>query len=395
MKEHIIKIISFFLAFFLLVPTISYADDFGVNDIFTSYLVINADDGEVLGQYKEDEVLPIASITKLMTFAVVEDALENGSISLDTEVVITKDMIIPGSSFNLKEEEILTVDDLIKGMLVVSGNDAAQALALTVGGSEANFAKMMNDKAKKIGLETAVFYNSSGYPLENGKENEMSTKDISKMADYLVKTYPDLTEYTKIRQLDYPDREFKRKSSIPLLGEVKGVNGLKTGTTDKAGHCVVTTMRIEGGQDEKPYNVIIVAMGAKSKESRDIAIKKIAEYIRKNYSIVTLVKKDESQNTLKINSSENRNVKVYTDETVSQMVDKSKGINFIENLDPGIKAPFKSGEKIGKLTIMNGSTPIKEVDLIVKDNYDKAGIPTRIRRTMSWAFRLTRELLYV
>lgn len=271
MKKHFIKFISFFMAIFILIPTISLADTFGVEDKFTSYLVINSDSGEILGEYESEKVLPIASITKLMTYNIVKDSIKAGKISLTDQVTITKEMAeIPGSSFNLKEGEVLTVDDLLKGMLVVSGNDAAKALAITVGGNEEAFVKLMNKKAEEIGLEHAKFYNASGYPVDD-KENEMSTKDICKMTDYILKEYPEILDYSKIRILDYPSRGFKRKSSIPLLGEVKGVDGLKTGTTDKAGHCVVTTMKVNENTKEKPYRVIIVAMGASSKEERDKA----------------------------------------------------------------------------------------------------------------------------
>lgn len=395
MKKHFVKIISFFMAFFILIPTISLADTFGVEDKFTSYLVVNSDSGEILGEHESDKVLPIASITKLMTYNIVKDSIKAGKIALSDEVAITKEMAeMPGSSFNLKEEEVLTVDDLIKGMLVVSGNDAAKALAITISGNEEEFAKLMNEKAKEIGLEYAEFYNASGYPLDD-KENQMSTKDICKMTSHILKEYPEILDYSKIRVLDYPDRGFKRKSSIPLLGEVKGVDGLKTGTTDKAGHCVVTTMKVEENTKEKPYRVIIVAMGADTKEDRDKVDRYIAEYVRQNFGIVNLTTKDEEHSTLRVNSSQTRDVKVYVDETVTQMVDKSKGINYIEKLDDNIKAPFKAGDKIGTLTITNGGKPVKEVDLVVKDDYGKASIPTRFRRTISWAFRLTRELLYV
>lgn len=395
MKKHFIKFISFFMAIFILIPTISLADTFGVEDKFTSYLVINSDSGEILGEYESEKVLPIASITKLMTYNIVKDSIKAGKISLTDQVTITKEMAeIPGSSFNLKEGEVLTVDDLLKGMLVVSGNDAAKALAITVGGNEEAFVKLMNKKVEEIGLEHAKFYNASGYPVDD-KENEMSTKDICKMTDYILKEYPEILDYSKIRILDYPSRGFKRKSSIPLLGEVKGVDGLKTGTTDKAGHCVVTTMKVNENTKEKPYRVIIVAMGASSKEERDKADKYIAEYIRQNFGIVNLTTKDEEYSTLRVNSSQTRDVKVYVDETVTKMVDKSKGINYVEKVDDNIKAPFKAGEKIGTLTIMNGGKPVKEVGLVVKEDYKKASFFTRVRRSLSWAFRLTRELLYV
>ena len=127
----------------------------------------------------------------------------------------------------LKVGEKLTVEELLTGLMVVSANDAAHALAIKVSGTEEDFVKKMNLKASEIGLNSGKFYNSSG--LQQGEnQNKLSIKDIFKMSRYCIQKYPEVLYYSRYKFLEMPERNFKKESTIPLVGEIKGVDGLKT-----------------------------------------------------------------------------------------------------------------------------------------------------------------------
>ena len=248
--------------------------------VFRSYILADYETGEILEEHNIEEVVEIASISKLMSFLVVMDKIEEGKISLDDIIKIDKDTTrIKGSSFKLRVGEEFTVRELLEAAIVISGNDATYALAKHVAGREEDFVILMNEKAKEIGLNNAVFYNSTGLPVE-GKDiqNKMTTREILKLSQYIIKNYPSILDICQIKAIEVKDRDFFQINTNPLLFERDEVDGLKTGFTNKAGYSYVSTFNKKGKVGEtKDLRLIAIVMGAKDLAERNQLAKVLVE----------------------------------------------------------------------------------------------------------------------
>ena len=175
---------------------------------------------------------------------------------------------VKGSSLELKEGESFTVNELLEALMVVSANDATYALAKYVAGSEEAFVNMMNDKAKSLGLNNTIYFNSTGLP-EGEIQNMMSPRDIFILSRHIINKYPEILSLTTIPYIEIPSRGYKEQNTNPLLNEIIGVDGLKTGFTNKAGYCLVSTVNVHGttNQDEN-FRLIGIVMGTKNEDKR-------------------------------------------------------------------------------------------------------------------------------
>ena len=213
MNKRLLTAIIVLLSISLLSP-IALAQ-VGIEDEVHAYLLGDSERGEVLEGYNIHKPVAIASISKLMSYLVIMESIDRGLISLDDNICIDEDITrIKGSSLNLKEGEIFTVKELLESFLVLSANDATYALAKQVAGREEDFVKLMNERAKKMGLKSAYFINSTGLP-EGELQNTMNVEDIFKLSRYIIKNYPEVLSITSIPYIEYPDRDYKRKIPIP------------------------------------------------------------------------------------------------------------------------------------------------------------------------------------
>ena len=270
------------LVFSILFTTTSSYAIFDIEKKTKSSVVGDFDSGALFIMENIDEPLPIASISKLMTYFVLKDNIASGKLKMEDEVEISKTAAsTEGSSLDLFPGDKMKIKDLVDGLMVVSGNDAAVAIAEAVAGSEKEFVNLMNEKAKELSLTNSTFINASGLTDSSGEANKMSSKDIFEMARALIQKYPEVLEFSKIRVLEQPFRKFKRESTIPLVGEVEGVDGLKTGYTDEAGYCLVSTMKTKKGNTD--FRIISVLMGAKTKEERNQYMKDLLDFVKKKY----------------------------------------------------------------------------------------------------------------
>ena len=316
--------------------TKSYAI-FGIENKTKASLIGDVQSGALFLSENIEEQLSIASISKLMNYFVVRDAIEEGKIKREDVVTISKASASEeGSSLDLLEGEKITINDLLDGLMVVSGNDAAHALAEAVSGSEEEFVKLMNNKAKEIGLEAAEFTNASGL-TKNSSDNKMSTKDIFTMSKALIEKYPEVLEYSKKTVLEQPNRNYKRESTIPLVGEVNGVDGLKTGYTEEAGYCLVSTMKITKGQSE--FRVIAILMGVNTKEERAQYMKDMLNYVKENISTKKLIDSSTFVKRVTINSSTKGYVDIVPEKDVERITLKNINYEFETEISK-IKLPL-------------------------------------------------------
>ncbi|HBD62923.1 MAG TPA: D-alanyl-D-alanine carboxypeptidase, partial [Clostridiales bacterium] len=260
--RKISKVLSLFLLIITIFNVTAYAE-ININQDISAALLGDVETGEILYSYNINEQRAIASISKLMTYLVMMDAASEGKISLDDDVVISGHAAATeGSRFGLISGETIKLSMLAKGMLVVSGNDCATAIAEHLGKTEDNFVKMMNEKASELGLLSASFINPHGLPIDDREtgQNHMSASDLYKLTRHILTKYPEVLEITALKELVIPERNYKKTATNPALGIVEGVDGFKTGYTDKAGICLISTMPVTGsGQDFRLVGIILGA----------------------------------------------------------------------------------------------------------------------------------------
>jgi len=245
---------------------------------FKGAIVTDASSGKVIFEDNADVVSPPASMTKLMTFAVLQDLIAKGRISLTTPVtVIADDSKIGGTQVWLKEGEVFPVEELLYAMMIQSANDAAYALARTSAGSPQSFVRMMNEKARELGMTHTTFRSPHGLPPSNRniQEGDLSSpRDFAILARYLLQN-TDVLKYSSVRTRNFgsPVRvtPVVMNNHNHLINRVQGVDGLKTGFTNGAGFCLSTTALRDG------HRVIVIVMGSPDKKSRDNKVIELLE----------------------------------------------------------------------------------------------------------------------
>ena len=268
--------------FFLTIGLCAFATGANAAAAYKGTIIIDAATGQVLYQDNPDEVSPPASVTKLMTFLVIYDAIKAGQITLDTPVTVTaEETRIGGTQVWLKEKEVFTVDELLYALMIQSANDASVALARTVAGSRDAFVERMNARAQQLGLTRTTFHSPHGLPPSKGQKADLTTpRDLAVLGrELILKT--DVLRYTSTKQRTFGGAQRAQQVVMMnhnhLLGKVAGVDGLKTGFTNAAGFCLAATAERNGRR------LIAVIMGSPDRKSRDL---KMAELIEKGFSLL-------------------------------------------------------------------------------------------------------------
>lgn len=370
--------------------TIVYAD-IGIEENLRAYILADFQTGQILEEYKIDEVVEIASISKLMSYLIVMEEITKKNIYLDDIITIDKETTkIKGSSFNLKIGEKCTVKELLEASIVVSGNDATYALAKYVSGTEENFVKRMNKKAKEMGLKNAIFYNSTGLPIvEKDIQNKMTTREIFLLTQYIIKNYPGVLETAKMKSIELVSRDYFQRNTNPLLSEIEGVDGLKTGFTNKAGYCYVSTFNIRGRATKtKDLRLIGIVMGAKDLEIRDAMAKVLVEYGLNNYSHRIFLDEEIPLSTVEFPKGDITEVEVFAEKGFSKLIKNDEDIVVNINIDENIPFPIEKNTKIGKATVEKEGEIIFQSDILIKENVNKAKWYVLVRRFFEKLFSM-------
>lgn len=243
-----------------------------------SAILMEAETGEILYEQNADEALPPASVTKVMTLLLIMEAIEAGRIKYtDTVRASANACSMGGSQIYLEENEEMTVEDLIKSVVIASANDAAVALAEYVAGTEEAFVSQMNKRAGELGMTNTCFENTNG--LDDTVEKHLtSARDIAIMSRELIK-YPKITEYSSIWMDTIRNGEFGLTNTNRLVRFYKGATGLKTGSTSKAGFCISATAKRDG------MSLICVIMGAETRDIRNAAAVSLLDYGFASYKL--------------------------------------------------------------------------------------------------------------
>ena len=254
-----------------------------------SVLVGDATTGEIYYEFNGQQPLPIASTTKLMTYILTEEAVSKGAITEDTMVTISEEAAIISESEDgttpMEAGKQISVSELIRGALLPSSNECAYLLGEAVGGDTATFVSMMNDKAAELGLSSAVFNNANGLPNYNDSgvpsksQNLMNAEDMFKMCAYILKTYPQIKEVTSLKDASLNSINAYVKNTNEILYNMPEINGLKTGTTNRAGCCLVTSLTVNDGASD--HDLVVVLLGAENNRAR-FTISELLAYYAKN-----------------------------------------------------------------------------------------------------------------
>lgn len=388
--------LSLLLALILLfIPVTAFAQNVGIEQDVPYYYLGEQVTGMTMAEQNADEPRPIASMSKLMTYLVIKDMVAEGAMGLEDKIVVTADaaaLAVPGNShFGLIAGESLSIDQLLMGLMVVSGNDAARQLAITAAGTEANFAQLMNAKAQELGLIDAAFYNASGLQ-EGANQNTMSAKGVFELARHIVTKYPEVLKYSEIRTINMPERGYSNISTMPLVGTMPGVDGLKTGYTSEAGNCLVSTYDVSAADPAKDFRVIGVVMGVKTKGIREPGMRTLLEYAAKNFDLETILSKDKVITTLPIAGAKELETEVYPAEDVRGIFAANSNLRTQIVLDDTVEAPLAAEAKVGSVEIYSGDRIIDSVDLVVRQPVEAAGIQTRISRLLEAIFNFIEDV---
>lgn len=380
---------SFILAIVIILLNVSVYADIGIEDELRSYLLADAETGRILEAHNIDQVVEIASISKIMTYILVMDSVNRGDISLDDIILVDKDTErVNGSTFKLREGQTFRVEDLLKASMVVSGNDATYALAKHVAGTEANFANMMTMKAREIGLENAVFYNSTGLPIyPQDIQNMMTTRELFELSNYILKNYPEILEISSLKAVSDADRDFFQWNSNPLIPRIKEVDGLKTGFTNRAGYCHVATFTEEAKDGvREDLRLISIVMGAEDLETRNKTSELLVRYGLNNYEKKVFLDPERAADTLFFEDGKVQEIDVFPDTKFAKLVNKDEDIEVQVDFNSGVKLPIKKDQVVGEARIVENGETIYQTNIRVRDKFAKANFFVIIGRKIKSIF---------
>jgi D-alanyl-D-alanine carboxypeptidase (penicillin-binding protein 5/6) len=343
-----------------------------------SAILIEQTTGNVLFEKNPDERRPLASVTKIMTMLLTMEAIDGGKITLEDKVVASeRAKSMGGSTIFLDTGEEMSVNDLLKGIAVASGNDACVAMAEYIAGSEEGFVNMMNARAAELGMTNTNFVNTNGLDADN---HYSSARDIAIMSRELLK-HKKIFDYTTIWMDSLRDGKFQLANTNKLIRFYKGANGLKTGSTDKALCC------LSGSAMRDNLQLICVVMAAPTSPQRFADASKMLDYGFANYAIKRIVTKDESLGDAPVVNGMEQTVPAVAKDDYDALTAKGDNTDIKRELvfNDTITAPIKIGDKIGEIQLSTAEGPLAAVDIVAAGNVAKMTYGAMLGRTlMAW-----------
>ncbi|MCK4585837.1 MAG: D-alanyl-D-alanine carboxypeptidase [Gammaproteobacteria bacterium] len=330
------------------------------------FLLMDFDSGRILTEKKSGQRMEPASLTKMLTSYVIANELANGGISLDEMVTISKKAWrMQGSRMFIEVGKKVSVEDLLKGIIIQSGNDATVALAEHVAGSEETFADLMNQHAAELGMLDSHFVNSTGLP----KKNHYTTPgDMAKLARALIKNFPEHYEWYSTKEFKF--NKIKQYNRNKLLWRNKFVDGIKTGHTDSAGYCLVASAKRDG------MRLISVVLGTRSEEARAAESQKLLSYGFRFFETHKLYAANEPLTQTHIWKGAVENLSLGLEENLYITIPKGqyKKLDADMNITARITAPVKKGASFGTVNVRLGDKQYATRNLIALTNVEKGGL---------------------
>lgn len=335
-----------------------------------AYLVMDADTGKVILAHQADEPFAPASLTKMMTSYIVEYELNKGNISQDDLVLVSeKAWSTPGSRMFIKEGTQVKLGDLLKGIIIQSGNDASVAVAEHIAGSESAFADLMNQHAGLLGMTNSHFVNATGLPAE---QHYASAHDLALLARAIIQQFPEHYDIYAEKYFTY--NNIRQPNRNRLLWRDHTVDGIKTGHTDEAGFCLVASAKRDG------MRLISVVMGTSSEEARAQESQKLLAYAFRYFRTHKLYDAAEVLNSAKVWGGSQDSVSLGLGDALAVTIPRGQAEQLEATLDVDkvIKAPVVKGQQYGVVRLTLSGEEVAEVPLIAMNDVSEGGLLKRI-----------------
>lgn len=331
-----------------------------------SYILMDADSGEILAGDKIDEPMHPASLTKMMTSYIGEAEVASGNIKRDEEVLVSeKAWRMGGSTMFIEVGDKVPVEQLLKGIVIVSGNDASVALAEHIAGSEEGFAQLMNGTARKLGMVNTRFQNSSGWPAQ---DHYSTARDMAILSKHIVYDYPEdyhlyaqkYFQYGVNKRTGEPLRRQANRNR--LLWTNPDVDGLKTGHIEETGYHLAATAERDGRR------LITVVMGANSEKQRAEETQRLLTYGFRFFENVDIKRGGEPLESIRVWKGKEDKVNVMIEQDLVVTVPRGAGkeLKAVMKFDSSIEAPVEQGQQLGSLKVMRGEEVVREVPLLAQ-----------------------------
>ena len=345
----------------------------------SGYLLVDATNGEVLVEYNADEPLPPASLTKMMTAYIAEREIAEGRASFDDKVPVSvKAWKTGGSRMFIREGTEVRLEDLLRGIIIQSGNDASVAVAEYIAGSEDVFADVMNQTAAGMGMVNSQFKNSTGLPQEG---HYTTAKDLGILAARTIKDFPDT--YTIYKEKNFTYNGIKQANRNNLLFRDPSVDGLKTGHTEEAGYCLVASAERDG------YRLISVVMGATTEKAREQETTKLLQYGFRYFRGQTVFEADQPlpESSRKVWFGDAETVELAPTESlyVTLPLGRESSIQATLDAPDTLDAPLAAGTVVGTVKIMLGERVLAESPVAVAQAVPEGGV---FKRLVDFVLRL-------
>ncbi len=336
-----------------------------------AYLLQDFNSGNFIASYKKDERIEPASLTKIMTAYITFDAIQHGHLKLDQTLPVSeKAWKIEGSKMFIEPNKPVTVDELLHGMIIQSGNDASIALAEGVAGGEEQFAEMMNKQAAKLGLTSTHFMNATGLPDKN---HYTTANDLAKLAIALIRDFP--LEYRRLYSVkEYTYNKITQPNRNRLLWLDANVDGMKTGHTDSAGYCLIASSK------RGNTRLVSIILGAVNEAMRASESQKLLNYGFQFYESTLIYKQAQTINTLRVYKGQDKAVAATLNKDFYLTLPKGDYARVKANMtsQQPLIAPIKAGQEIGNISFSLDGKIINQQKLVAAKAIEEAGFFGRI-----------------
>jgi len=336
----------------------------------SSYLLIDARSGKVIVENNADQPLPPASLTKIMSGYIVSSELEKGSVKPDDSVPVSvKAWKMGGSRMFIREGTEVNLMDLLRGVIIQSGNDATVALAEYIAGDEAAFADMMNQQAQQLGMTHSHFKNATGWPAEG---HVSTARDMSILARALIERFPE--HYALYSEKEFAFNNITQSNRNGLLWRDQNVDGIKTGHTEEAGYCLVASA------NRNNMRLISVVMGTKSSRSREQETQKLLAYGFRYYETHALYASGEEISGARVWAGKDKTFSLVLNEPLTVTIPRGRkdDLQASVEVDREILAPVQAGDIYGSLILKLDETLLERRDLVAASSVEQAGLFSRL-----------------
>ncbi len=344
-------------------------------------ILVDYDTGAYIFAKNHDVQLPPASMSKLMTIYIIFDKLQKGELSLDDEFLTSENAwrkggaASGGSTMFLNIGEKVKIDDLIRGIIIQSGNDACIVAAENIAGSEEDFAKLMNETAEKIGLKNSIFANSTGLPDENQR---MSAEDLAILAHRLISQFPEY--YHIFKEKEFTHNGIKQGNRNPLLYSMEGADGLKTGHTEEAGFCLTASAE-RGGR-----RLIEVLAGLSSNQERSEESENLMSYGFREFDNYQLLQKGEVVASASVWYGVENAVDLEVSQSIVETLKRNtqKGYTYKVVYDEPLTAPVYKGQVAGYVALTSPDGKEKKINLVAAKDVARIGLVQKFWKNLKY-----------